>query len=1473
MSPADTRGATPSQPRRRALDVEFERLDARVPLLLLPVRIETLFDRSIRTTPEFGRKSKEAAQPAVLLVRIYPDDVHADTHVRGLTRAEIVLGERFWKSAWLPVSTRERQERTFAKLAARLGAFRAAWALEATRPLNWDRRGGDPTNRQPLFGDPPQRDRIAPGRARLLPDRWIVSLYQHNQLVVTKEGKAIPRKLAISPDLAATGAPPKTIGDLLQAQGLAWMREFEAAEEAGMAVRIPLGDQFSSREPLDLFVVGARSGETSEDVAQQLAELLAAHHWTHGVDFVPRGTPTNNSDRASSGVSLSEPDTAALLDAVLMRPAARARPDEPLYRRRFDAAATLALGLEPGSILERVANRNQMQLDLAAAMSAALWPATCGHFLRTMLGNTLSDEWIAWLRRHFIVNVRGGGVLPAVRVGRQPYGLHPVAPEMLRERPLDRIDTLENMLLAFLPAWDDAVARRVARLDVNATDTRDSGDADASELGEATAALARILGATPNPSDMTLTPVNNQVELYQVRWGLCLFLLDIAISPSFPDTARQLGADLAAAGTLEAQIVALENIVTPVTPSEGSLYLEARSSANDDVTREAAQKAIDLIEDYVLPLLSNHRERIAPLLQRGPKRADVTGLMADGEDPPLFFSLFGETARRIPWTGPLVARGSDGVEDIRAWLDALAAEASDPTQPATAPGEHPPLLYQLLKRSIANAHDADRADMRAGIATLAAAARDGRMSDPADTLETLMGEVLGACMYRLDAWLSGRAADRLAALRREKPLGLEVGGFGWVLGLERSTEPASSQGFIHAPSLDHAATAAILRSGWSALGDGALGVDVSSARARAATWIVDGVRDGHRLGELLGQSLERRLHDALLDRWIEQIRNAVLVGTGRSGEQPVGIVDGFVAARAWLGGDEVAPLTAEEAEVRKELNKVVNRAGDDETRLRDTLVLHAADLDAVADAHVFASVHAIVRGTPDRAGATLAATGHAASAPPPLTALRTSRGGQRIAHRVVVLLAAVAGESAATSPAAIAEPTLDAWASSMLRLDLIGFGAWVEENGTKSWQGPYTLAGMGFGALEFLAHLPSGDRLVKGGGLVRRLVWTLERAAAGAGRSITVTIDTELSGGDGGALLPLSLALAAAQALRAVVHGGRAADDSDLATTTVDSTVDTSAVDTREGLLAQAASTAATRLRTALDIAAPTAELLDACAALAAWNIAGAIPRAGLADLATSSDTGDRDALRAEAESIHRRMQARIDARAAVQGDDLAAALARIHALLPGAVMLPPFTPAALAAVRVAEKSSPSRLGAPENAVPWLHQVGRVRERVHAAASAIDLVEVATGVRFQPTLIQLPDYPDEGWAATSRPTHDSSPRTCILSLTPLPTSASLAGIAVDAWTEVIPDMTAATGIAVHFDAPSARPPQAWLVAVPPSEGWTHDKVLAVVRQTLDRARHRAAGPADIEGFGQYLPATYLADATDPGPRRRREGAS
>jgi hypothetical protein len=88
---------------------------------------------------------------------------------------------------------------------------------------------------------------------------------------------------------------------------------------------------------------------------------------------------------------------------------------------------------------------------------------------------------------------------------------------------------------------------------------------------------------------------------------------------------------------------------------------------------------------------------------------------------------------------------------------------------------------------------------------------------------------------------------------------------------------------------------------------------------------------------------------------------------------------------------------------------------------------------------------------------------------------------------------------------------------------------------------------------------------------------------------------------------------------------------------------------------------------------------------------------------------------------------------------------------------------------------------------------------------------------------------------------------------------------IDGWTEVIPDRDAATAVAVQVDSPTARAPQAALLAmIPRGQAWSFDALNDLVRGTLRRARERAAGPAEIEGFGQFLPATYLGDQVDTG---------
>ena len=56
-------------------------------------------------------------------------------------------------------------------------------------------------------------------------------------------------------------------------------------------------------------------------------------------------------------------------------------------------------------------------------MNAALWPATWGYHLGTMLNPILDTASLDATRAFFLRYVSGRGPLPAIRVGRQPYGV------------------------------------------------------------------------------------------------------------------------------------------------------------------------------------------------------------------------------------------------------------------------------------------------------------------------------------------------------------------------------------------------------------------------------------------------------------------------------------------------------------------------------------------------------------------------------------------------------------------------------------------------------------------------------------------------------------------------------------------------------------------------------------------------------------------------------------------------------------------------------------------------------------------------------------------------------------------------------------------------------------------------------------------------------------------------------------------
>ncbi|MER5627892.1 hypothetical protein ABT061_43405 [Streptosporangium sp. NPDC002544] len=235
----------------KAMDATIGALDPGVPLLLLPVRLETRY------------------QDNLLKIRIFPD-VDFDEHEHPLAPAEVEAGLAYW---------RDPTDAAWGRLVTQVGELRAEWVKLKLTPVNG------------VFPDPPTQDGrwTRPRRAVLLPDRWVAHAYRGGTRIATARGNLISRPLDLGPDPAARPDGP---------DNMQWMRDFETAVRMGMGLLLPLPD----RERVDLLLVtGVRGTMTAAEDASALGTLLTAHRYHTGLSLVPHGTPTNNTEERRAG--------------------------------------------------------------------------------------------------------------------------------------------------------------------------------------------------------------------------------------------------------------------------------------------------------------------------------------------------------------------------------------------------------------------------------------------------------------------------------------------------------------------------------------------------------------------------------------------------------------------------------------------------------------------------------------------------------------------------------------------------------------------------------------------------------------------------------------------------------------------------------------------------------------------------------------------------------------------------------------------------------------------------------------------------------------------------------------------------------------------------------------------------------------------------------------------------------------------
>jgi hypothetical protein len=918
-----------------------------------------------------------------------------------------------------------------------------------------------------------------PARARVLPDRFVLLGYLGGTTVIEELGRPIPWPLTVGPDPQAP--PDKQMrqenGEIVAGDDLKWLVDFERAVEIGMGFRAQISPDVATRGLDRLMVIGLRLSADAKEGKGLLEELLTHHRdGTSGLSVLRQGTPTNNTEEEGAGYTRTEEADASFDERL--NPGTALRVGAPWREKRDGEWLSEALGIDP-AILESVGGSHYTEQIEAQAMNIALWPATLGYSLETMLHPLLEADdvdGLRWFYEHFVT---GRGLLPAIRIGRQPYGVLTTSvvsrlrwPSMKDLTSVPSIDTPAGFKLT--------IARVYAVLAVMSTDWSAMAQrvSHVGRSGDAHQVVLDILGLHPMSVEYDQRYAQSVEDLYNrlrfVGWGA--EFIAALIAEGYAQSGMNLLARLGYMGDARPDVI-------------NRLFLGDTDPLKGPFVEESPMSEVDGLHDSTT-VPSNYIEWLHAAASNSldTLRAEA-GFVGNKPPKALLYLLLRHALLQAYWDSSLRLTQAGGVLDSAA-IKAARREAPfihlDPRSSAS----------ESRWRSLYGADEqiTGTAGMRVAdfitnsIGTVPEVDRLARMLDalnamkdlPTARLERLFAEHLDTCTYRLDAWQQGLLGYAIAAMRygmptNETPVrdGVFLGAFGWLEDVRpknRQLTPvppsadldasfhakdrpplmrdSSNGGYVHAPSLNQAVAAAVLRSGYLANAGTAnpqtLAVNLSSRRVRLALSILDGIRQGQSLGALLGYQFERGLHDnhgvAEVDTFIYALRKKFPLRADRHPETSTAadvpieviearnVVDGLrlvnhvkeLASATYPFGLDLPVATPAQ---RQAINAEVNRLLD--------------STDAVADLKIADSVYHAVQSNYDRVAATLESSGNG-QLPTEPAVVETPRSGRTIAHRVALhlesgmdeTLSPVAG--VAVTPRALAEPALNSWLAKLL---------------------------------------------------------------------------------------------------------------------------------------------------------------------------------------------------------------------------------------------------------------------------------------------------------------------------------------------------------------------------------------------------------------------------------------------------------
>ena len=1060
--------------------------------------------------------------------------------------AEKAAVETYWKKAWLADGKKALSEAAFAGLKAALLLDDAAAValLDQWKPANFSEKPAAPLKKNQVgldvkflifnkLADTPAKQTSwtqAP-KAKLMPDRFVLILENFSGAVQEIVGRPIPSPLTVGVDPSLDKAEQlrQEDGELKVSESMKWMTDFERAIEWGMGFKINLTETQAQQGFRRITALGLRLSASAE-TGQSLVEELFSHHkyGKNGFQLLPQGTPTNNVENQSSGHARSADADADASFEVHFGAQGTFTETTNWAEKRDGQWLAEWLGISP-NILQHTLYADGKDQCHARAMNAALWPATLGYLMDTMMRQVFDanpgsanfdDDAVLFTRWFFSHFVSGRGALPAIRIGRQPYGILPATDFYKMERFQQR-EMSPPQGIPLPQNWRSGMGELYGVLK------------KMSFHWKYLAQRVDFVGKNKDPHKVLLSVVGlhpTSVEYYQ-RYTLSFKHLAnvLKFNGAKPTLAALLDAKKKMAQSGDDEIEAgLE---------QDAMWLLKWLGYQGDAEPDVLDK-IFMPQEYLMkgPLVDDR-----PLSESEPVRA-YTPPPAEGQPGKNYLQWLADAARTSHETlrkeegflenkPPsailyLMLRHAlmEGYADagLRLYFQAklmdlpsLRAAKSDPsfihvegnnqlsesrwaplyrTQPTLTGSPDQLVVDHVTAQIMAKAFPARYVNEQIK-------ALDHLQDAATAQLERAFAEHVDCVSYRLDAWIWGMKNFQLASMRfPQQPnhedgaagskKGLYVGAYGWLEDVRpefktlvpkqlegeladvflKRDEPTlvtddTNYGYIHAPSLNHGVTAAVLRNAHKSYATDeekrTFAINLSSERVRLAMSFLEGIRNGQSLAALLGYHLERGLHDRyneaqklFLDGVIFDLRKAFPLVANRLRSTKDDDADiKAIEARNVVNGLDLVNATKQPGHSNYPFGK--STLPDISQKEKDAIneeVRRLLDIhDAIADLAMAEGVHQVGLGNYDRAAATLDSFGKATFPVEPEVAF-TPRSGVTLTHRVGIHLetgldAAVPATNPyngviSMTPRARAEPAMNKWLAGLLPAPS-NSGVWV----------------------------------------------------------------------------------------------------------------------------------------------------------------------------------------------------------------------------------------------------------------------------------------------------------------------------------------------------------------------------------------------------------------------------------------------